>query len=156
VSVEDVAGCSAAHEVAVIGASGVVVDEPGVDLGAELTEAIEAASVERGTPTFLEGGALESFTDGVVVRRPGRGPVMRDLELLEMGIESGAELGSVVGEDTGDGHPQTTQFSDHAVEEPFRDVGVGRAEEHFADRPAGRGVDRGELPHFPHAFEVPM
>ena len=70
-------------------AAGVVVDEPGVDLGAELAEAIEASPVERGTPAFLERGALEPFAHRVVVRGTGRGPVMRDLERLEVGVERG-------------------------------------------------------------------
>ena len=39
----------------------VVVDEPGVDLGAELTKGVEASSMERGTPALLQRGALESF-----------------------------------------------------------------------------------------------
>ena len=96
-------------------------------------------------------GALESFTHCVVVRGPGRCPVMGDLECFEVGVERGAELGSVVGQDTGHPDPETTQFGDHPVEEPFRDLSVGRAEEHFADRPAGRGIDRGELPDLPDA-----
>ena len=52
-------------------------------------------------------------------------------------------------------HAETTELADHPVEEPGGDVGVGGAEEHVTDRPAGRGVDRGELPHLPDAFEVP-
>ncbi len=103
VLVEDLAGCSSGHEVAVIGPAGVVVDEPGVDLGAELPEALEATAVERGTPAFLQRSALESFTYSVVVRGTGRRPVMSDAELSEMGIESGSELGTVVGEYVGYG-----------------------------------------------------
>jgi len=37
---------------------------------------------------------LESFTDRVVVRGPWWGPVMRDVESLEVGVERGAELGA--------------------------------------------------------------
>jgi hypothetical protein len=59
--VEDLAGCASGHEVAVIGSAGVVVDEPGVDLGAELAEPVEASSVERGSPALLQGGALSVF-----------------------------------------------------------------------------------------------
>src|SRR3954468_22029071 len=81
--------------------------------------------------------------------------MMDDLELGEMRVERCAELGSVVGEDTSDSNAEATQFADHEVEKPFRDVGVRRAEEHLADRPAGRGVDRGELPDLPDTFEVP-
>jgi hypothetical protein len=117
--VEDLAGCSGAHEVAVVGAAGVVVDEPGVDLGAELPERVEAASVERGPPAFLQGCALEPFADRVVVRGPRRGPVMGDVKGLEMGVEGGTELGSVVGEDTGHGYAKATELADHPVEEPF-------------------------------------
>ena len=143
------------HVVAVIRAAGVVVDEPGVDLGAELAESIEASSVKRGSPTFLQRGALEPFAHRVVVRGPRWGAVMGDLEFGEMGIEGGTELGSVVGEHAGDGHAEASEFGDDTVEEPFRDVGVGWAEEHFADRPSGGGVDRGELPDLPDPFEVP-
>jgi hypothetical protein len=47
--VEDLAGCSAGHEVAVVWAVGVVVDQPAVDLGSELAEAIEASAAEVGS-----------------------------------------------------------------------------------------------------------
>ena len=95
--VEDLAWCSTGHEVTVIGAAVVVVDEPGVDLGAELTESIEASSVECGSPAFLQGGALEPFADRVVVRGAGRGPMVGDPERVEVSIERGGELGTVVG-----------------------------------------------------------
>ena len=117
--VEDLAGCSSAHEVAVIRPSGVVVDEPGVDLGAELGETVESASVECGSPAFLQRGALEAFTDRVVVRGSGWGPMVGDAQLGESGVERGAELGSVVGQHSGDGDAEATQFGDHPAEEPF-------------------------------------
>ena len=79
---------------------------------------------------------------------------MGDPSLLEVRVEPFAELGTVVGEHTGDGHTEATQFADHQVEEPFRDVGVRRAEEHVADRPPRGGVDGGELPDRSDAFEV--
>ena len=75
--------------------------------------------------------------------------------VVEVGIETGAELGTVVGEYAGDVDAEATKFGDHTVEEPGRDLGVRWAEEHFADRPSSRGVDRGELPHRPDTFEVP-
>jgi hypothetical protein len=72
VFVEDLAGCAAAHEVAVVAAAGVVAGEPGVGLGLELADGGEASTVEGGSPAFLEGGAVESFAHGVVVRAAGR------------------------------------------------------------------------------------
>src|SRR3954464_152718 len=67
VVVEGLAGCSAVHEVAVVAAAGVVAVEPRVGLGLELADAGEATAMERGTPTFLEGGAVEAFAHRVVV-----------------------------------------------------------------------------------------
>ena len=93
-----------------LASAGVVVDEPGVDLGAELPEALETPPVERGTPTFLQGGALEPFAHRVVVRGPRWGSVMGDLERLEMRIERVAELGPVVGEHPGDADTETAQL----------------------------------------------
>src|SRR5690606_16795313 len=105
---EDLVGRAASHEVAVVAAPGVVVHEPGVDLGLELSGAGEAPAVERGAPALLEGGALEAFTHGVVVRRPGRDPDVGQ----SLGRDGGAEgaglvLGAVVGEHGPDGvtHP---------------------------------------------------
>ncbi len=72
-----------------------------------------------------------------------------------MSVESGPEFGTVVGEHPGDVNAKATQFADRQVDEAGCDVGVGRAEEHVADRVAGRGVDRGELPDLPDSFEVP-
>jgi hypothetical protein len=34
-----------------------------LDLGTHLGEPVKAASIERLSPAFLEGGALEAFTD---------------------------------------------------------------------------------------------
>src|SRR6266571_4843339 len=79
--------------------------------------------------------------------------VMGDLELREVGVEAGTELGAVVGEHPGDGDAELGEFADHSAQEPFRDLGVGRADEHLTDRPAGRGVDRGELPDRTDTFE---
>jgi hypothetical protein len=67
VFVEDLSGSSAAHEVAAVGSTGVVGDEPGVDLGAELGESVEAASMERRTSAFVQRGRLEAFADRVAV-----------------------------------------------------------------------------------------
>lgn len=61
-------GRAAAHEVAVIAAAGVVVPQPALKLGAQVGQAGEVLTVERGPVELLERGALEAFTDGVVVR----------------------------------------------------------------------------------------
>ena len=58
------------------------------------------------------------------------------------------------GEHSADVHAKTPEFADHSVAEPGGDLSVRRTEEHVADREAGRGVDRGELPDLPDAFEV--
>ena len=68
VGVEELCGGAAAHVVAVVAAAVVVTGEPGVGFGLELADRGEPAAVERGPPALLEGGALESFDDGVVVR----------------------------------------------------------------------------------------
>ncbi len=72
-----------------------------------------------------------------------------------MRVEGRAELGPVVGKHPGDGDTEATELAADAVEEPCRDLGVRRSEKHVADRPTGRGVDRGELPDLPDPFEVP-
>jgi hypothetical protein len=79
---------------------------------------------------------------------------MGDVERGEVLVEGGAELGTVVGGHTAHPYAETTELAEHQVEEPSRDVGVRGAEEHVTDRPAGRSVDGGELPHRPDDFEV--
>jgi hypothetical protein len=68
VVVQHLSWCAAAHVVGVVAAAGVVVDEPGRGFGLELADRAEPATVERGSPALLQGGALEAFADGVVVR----------------------------------------------------------------------------------------
>jgi hypothetical protein len=62
--VEDLGWCAAAHVIAVVAATVVVSDQPGVGFGLEMADAGEAATVERRPPAFLQGGAVE-------VSRPG-------------------------------------------------------------------------------------
>jgi hypothetical protein len=68
VVVEDLGRCAAAHVVAVVAASVVVAQQTGVGFCLELANRAEPSAVERGAPAFLEGGAVEAFDDGVVVR----------------------------------------------------------------------------------------
>lgn len=64
-------GCAAAHVVAVVAAAAVAAvaaDRPCIRFGLELADAGEAPPLERGSPSLLQGGALEAFADSVVVR----------------------------------------------------------------------------------------
>ena len=96
---EDVGGCAAAHVVAVVASTMVVVDEPGVGLGAELADGRERAAVEGGAPALVEDRAVESLDHGVVVRRRRRRLEVADLAGDErFGEPGGFPLGSAVGE----------------------------------------------------------
>src|SRR5438477_5338739 len=154
VSVEDLAWGATTHEVAVILAARVVGHEPAVEFGAQLGEPVESPAMKCWPPALLQGGALEPFAHRVVVRRSGRCAVMADPELGQVAAELvGDELGTVVGEDTGHSDPEAAELADHTADELLRDLGVARADEHLDDRPAGRGIDRGELPDRPDTFE---
>jgi hypothetical protein len=87
VSVEDLSGCAAAHEVTGVASTVVVVGQPGVGFGLELTDGSEAASVEPGTPALLEDRGVEAFTDRVVVRRAGRRARVGELTLHQRSAE---------------------------------------------------------------------
>jgi hypothetical protein len=84
VGLHDRKGRAAAHEVAVVAAAGVVVLEPALELGAQVGQASQVLAVEGGPVELLERGALEAFTDRVVVRRAGRDAVVVDAEVLEV------------------------------------------------------------------------
>src|SRR4051812_41785585 len=115
---QELGGGAAAHVVAVVAAPLVVVHEPGVDLGLELTDAGEAASVERGAPAFLEGGALEPFAHGVVVGRPGWDPLVVEALGDEGGAErAGGVFGAVVAEHGPDLDAEALVAADHLLEE---------------------------------------
>lgn len=88
---EDLFRGAAAHEVAVVAAPVVIAVQPGVGFDLELADGAEPATVERWSPAFLQGGALEAFAHRVVVGAAGRDPVVDD-----------AELGEVVTEPEGD------------------------------------------------------
>src|SRR6266540_5146704 len=80
---------------------------------------------------------------------------MRDLEVGDMtGERRAGEFGAVVGEHARDVHAEAAQLADRAVQEPGSDRRVGRTDEDLDDGPAGRGVDRGELPYRSDAFEL--
>ena len=150
------AGCAAAHEVAVVAATVVVVHEPAVDLGLELADAGEAPTVERGTPALLERGALESFAHRVVVRGTGWDPLVGEFFGCErVGERSGDVFGTVVGQHGSHGDAEPPVTADDVMQEPGGRRPVGDTEHDHDDRPAGRGVDRGELVDLPDAFEVP-
>ena len=93
---EDLGGGSAAHEVAVVVASVVVVDEPRVGFGADLLDRCERSAMERWSPAFFEHGAVEAFAHRVVVRAARRGPVVADLPSGErVGEPGGDPFGTV-------------------------------------------------------------
>jgi hypothetical protein len=60
-------GRAALHEVAVVAAAGVVVLQPALELGIEVSQASEVLAVEGRPVELLERGALEALTDRVVV-----------------------------------------------------------------------------------------
>jgi hypothetical protein len=95
-------GRAAAHEVAVVAPSGVVVLQPALELGVEVGQASEVLTVEGRPVELLEGGALEALADRVVVGRPGWDPVVTDAKLLEMaGEPMTGELGPIIGQHPG-------------------------------------------------------
>jgi hypothetical protein len=67
VRLHDRKGRAAAHEVAVIAAAGVVVLQPALELGAQVSQAGEVLTVEGRPVELLERGALEALADRVVV-----------------------------------------------------------------------------------------
>jgi hypothetical protein len=88
---------AAPHEVAVVAATVVISVQPGVGFGLELADGAEPATVERGSPAFLQGGALEAFAHRVVVRAAGRDPMMHETELGEVVTEpQGDVFGTVI------------------------------------------------------------
>src|SRR5947208_10524239 len=98
------AGGAAPHEVAVVAAAGVVVDQPGVGLGLELADGGEPAAVEGRSPALLEGGALEPLADSVVVGGAGRDAVVGQVQGGEAAGEGPRDpLGTIVGKHRPDG-----------------------------------------------------
>src|SRR5690606_19709164 len=98
-AVEDVGWGAAAHVVAVVATAVVVAHQPGVGLGLQLADAGEAATVERRPPALLQRGAVEAFTDRVVVRRARWDAVMLEPAGGQVGPKARSDpLGSVVGE----------------------------------------------------------
>jgi len=79
VRLHDRKGRAAGHEVAVVGAAGVGVLQPALELGVEVGQASEVLAVEGGPVELLQGGPLEAFTDRVVVGRPGRDATVADV-----------------------------------------------------------------------------
>jgi hypothetical protein len=67
VGLHDRIGRTAAHEVAVVAAAGVVVLQPALELGARVGQTLKVLAVEGGPVELLERGALEALADGVVV-----------------------------------------------------------------------------------------
>jgi hypothetical protein len=96
VGLHDRKGRAAAHEVAVVAATGVVGLQPALELGVEVGQASEVLAVEGRPVELLEGGALEALTDGVVVGRAGRDAMVVDGEVLEVaGEPTAGELRAV-------------------------------------------------------------
>src|SRR6266536_4328027 len=155
VEVEDLGRGAAAHVVAVVAAAGVVVDQPGVDLSLEVADRAEPAAMERGAPALLEGGALEAFTHGVVVRGSWRDAVMCQAFGGQSGGEgSGDVFGAVIGQHSLHGDSVAPVAADGGLDEAGGDWAVGGAQGYHPVRPACGGVDGGELVHLADAFEV--
>ena len=92
------------HVVAVVGAVVVVVVEPGLQGSVEQGEVVDAAAVEMWSVELAQDGAVEAFTDRVVVRGAWRDPVVDQIQGGPGGSEVLAgELGSVVGQDSFEG-----------------------------------------------------
>ena len=68
------------HVVAVVGAVVVVVVEPGLQGSVEQGEVVDAAAVEMWSVELAQDGAVEAFTDRVVVRGAWRDPVVDQIQ----------------------------------------------------------------------------
>ena len=120
----------------------------------EQPDIADVAAVEGGPVELLEHGALEPFAHRVVVRGAGRGAVVIQGECGGVtGELLGDELGAVVGEDSGQFDVDGLEPFDEKVEEVDRLGGGQLADVELSDRPAGVGVDRGQLPDRPDPFE---
>src|SRR5665213_4471422 len=64
-------------------------------------------------------------------------------------------FGTVIAQRATNGDTEAPVTADDVVDEPCGRVPVGDTEHDHDDRPAGRGIDRGELVDLPDAFEVP-
>src|SRR5215207_2981994 len=136
VVVEHLGGSAAAHVVAVVAAPVVIADQPGVGLALQLGDGTEAAAVERRSPALLEGGAVEAFAHGVVVRRPRWDADVADLTQCEAGREPGGDvLGPVVAHDGAHSDPAAPPVTDHMVDEADGVRGGDRAQHDHHDRP---------------------
>ena len=78
-AVEHLVRGPASHVLPVVPPAVVIGHEPRVGLGLELADRGEVTPVEGGTPALLEDGLVEPLTDGVVVGRPGRDPLVSEL-----------------------------------------------------------------------------
>ena len=148
-------GCAAAHEVAPVGPSGVVVLEPALELGVEVGEAGEVLAVEGRAVELLQRGALEPLADGVVVGRAGRDAMVAhaaDAKMLGEGL--GGELWTVVAQHRGQFRPDLGQAFGDVVDKGGSVSGRLVPGDQPGDHIAGGGVDRGELPDRPDAFEL--
>jgi hypothetical protein len=155
VALHDGVGSAAAHEVAAVRPPGVVVLQPALELGVEVGEAGEVLAVEGRAVELLERGALEALADRVVVGRAWRDAVVAhtaDLEMLGEGLAN--ELWTVVAEHPGELGPDLGQAFGEVVDEAGRVSGRLVPGDQAGDRVAGGGVDGGELPDRPDAFEL--
>jgi hypothetical protein len=98
---------------------------------------------------------LESFAHGVVVRGSWRDPDVHESDLGEvLAKQESFVLGSVIGEHITNTDSEATHCLGDVVDEADRVGGGDGPDDQFHDRPAGAGVDGGELIHLPDAFEV--
>ena len=138
-----------------VAASVVIADEPGVGLGLELGDGAEPAAMEGRAPALLQGGAVEALAHRVVVGRAGwDAVVVKALERQRGPEAAGDVLGPVVGQHRPHGHASATKAAQHVGHEANRVLSPHGADQDEHDRPAGGGVDGGELVDGPDAFEL--
>jgi hypothetical protein len=121
VALHDGVGDAAAHEVAVVWPSGVVVLQPALELGVEVGQAGEVLAVEGRAVELLEGGALEALADRVVVGERGGMRWWRTSRTARCSVKVLAgEFGTIVAEHPGELGPDPGQAFGDVIHEGGR------------------------------------
>lgn len=121
----------------------------------EQGEVVDAAAVEMWSVELAQDGAVEAFTDRVVVRGAWRDPVVDQIQGGPGGSEVLAgELGSVVGQDSFEGDAVVAQGLLQVRQKRAGDHGGLVADDELDHRDPSGDIDRGQLPHGADAFEA--